>query len=275
MNIDRGDSITDLPEADEIFRRYLRSEGVHYIKRLESAASTDVDLRNIEPLSASMGTLAAAYGRMSQDKLNSLSIFNMTEFGLPGSAVPSLALVVSKLDIEIRMKRKEIPLDSFEPSYETYDDDFEDLSSPEKSDTTTVVSDLETDKVVTSKPPKVSRDPSNDGRVPTKGVTRKTSPSRTRDREWISRGNWTLGEKIGSGSFGEVFKGLNNSGKLFAVKRMRIPDGRSEELLNLANEIDLMRNMSHPNIVSYIGTKVIVICTHIFKISALIFPIDM
>ncbi|CAM9099008.1 unnamed protein product, partial [Ectocarpus fasciculatus] len=66
-----------------------------------------------------------------------------------------------------------------------------------------------------------------------------------------------MGDKIGSGAFGEVFQGLNSrNGQLFAVKRLKIVPGQAAELENLANEIDLMRTLVHPNIVQYIGTKV-------------------
>ena len=138
-----------------------------------------------------------------------------------------------------------------ENTYESYDDDFEEMSSPEKSESA-LSTELDGDGPTKGKPPVAA------GAPPRQAVKRRSnSPSRSRDREWIAKGSWTIGEKIGCGSFGEVFKGLNNhDGKIFAVKRLRITAERSEELLNLANEVDLMRNMSHPNIVSYIGTKV-------------------
>jgi serine/threonine protein kinase len=80
--------------------------------------------------------------------------------------------------------------------------------------------------------------------------------SKAKDKTWIAKGNWRIGEKIGSGSFGEVFQGLNGYGKLFAVKRLALAGGKMADLENLVSEIELMRSLSHPNIVEYIGTKV-------------------
>ena len=75
---------------------------------------------------------------------------------------------------------------------------------------------------------------------------------------WIAEGRWKLGEQIGSGSFGEVFQGMDDKGKLFAVKRLKIP-GHSNEILNLVEEIELMRKLRHQNIVEYLGANVSII----------------
>jgi mitogen-activated protein kinase kinase kinase 1 len=63
-----------------------------------------------------------------------------------------------------------------------------------------------------------------------------------------------LGEKIGSGSFGDVFQGLSDEGKLFAVKRLSMSN--TKEVENLTSEIELMQTLSHTNIVRYLGFKV-------------------
>ena len=82
---------------------------------------------------------------------------------------------------------------------------------------------------------------------------RKSSKS---SMNWIANNQWRLGEKIGSGSFGEVFQGLNESnGKLFAVKRLNV-QGKPEEMRSLIHEIQLMRELSHEHIVEYLGAKV-------------------
>jgi hypothetical protein len=75
-----------------------------------------------------------------------------------------------------------------------------------------------------------------------------------RQAGWIKRGEWRIGSKIGSGSFGDVYQGMSDDGHLFAVKKMNIvPD---KEISNLASEIELMRVLDHPNIVKYLGVKV-------------------
>eukprot|EP01034_Spumella_vulgaris_P022062 gene22062-28157_t len=81
------------------------------------------------------------------------------------------------------------------------------------------------------------------------------STSRGKTASWIANKEWRMGEKIGSGSFGEVFQGMNNKGKLFAVKRMNMLD-KSSEVDGLLSEIQLMRGFSHIHIVAYLGAWV-------------------
>ena len=72
---------------------------------------------------------------------------------------------------------------------------------------------------------------------------------------WIRERQWSLGDKIGSGSFGEVYQGMNHQGRLFAVKQLHIA-GQRNVVDELANEIQLMRDYAHPNIVGYLGAEV-------------------
>jgi len=68
---------------------------------------------------------------------------------------------------------------------------------------------------------------------------------------------WKRGEMLGQGAFGVVYLGLNiDSGELMAVKQMAIDEVSSRELSSLENEINLLRNLGHQNIVRYIGTEV-------------------
>jgi hypothetical protein len=67
---------------------------------------------------------------------------------------------------------------------------------------------------------------------------------------------WKRGEMLGQGAFGVVYLGLNvDSGELMAVKQMATEDVSKRELSSLENEIHLLRNLRHPNIVRYIGTE--------------------
>ncbi|CAB1099034.1 unnamed protein product [Ectocarpus sp. CCAP 1310/34] len=67
--------------------------------------------------------------------------------------------------------------------------------------------------------------------------------------------HWKRGEQIGMGSFGKVFKGLNEStGQLFAVKQISLRGGLREEISTLEAEIDLMKDLDHRHIVRYCGT---------------------
>lgn len=79
----------------------------------------------------------------------------------------------------------------------------------------------------------------------------------------IRKGKWTLGSRIGQGSFGVVHVGMNQiTGNLLAVKSLNITSsagsssGSHDDLLNdLRREIDLMKSFNHPNIVRYLGCE--------------------
>jgi len=73
---------------------------------------------------------------------------------------------------------------------------------------------------------------------------------------------WIRGALIGQGSFGSVYLGMNRtSGELMAVKQVELPshDVQGEQrkqsmLIALQREIALLRDLTHENIVHYIGT---------------------
>lgn len=71
----------------------------------------------------------------------------------------------------------------------------------------------------------------------------------------VKTGQWKLGHEIGKGSFGTVHIGLNEeNGDLIAVKVLSLSDADTAE--PLYREIELMRQLKHPNIVSYLGAEV-------------------
>ncbi|EEF45362.1 mitogen activated protein kinase kinase kinase 3, mapkkk3, mekk3, putative [Ricinus communis] len=72
---------------------------------------------------------------------------------------------------------------------------------------------------------------------------------------------WRKGELIGCGAFGRVYMGMNlDSGELLAVKQVLIAaNSASKEktqasILELEEEVKLLKNLTHPNIVRYLGT---------------------
>ncbi|KAI3775189.1 hypothetical protein L1987_49758 [Smallanthus sonchifolius] len=68
-----------------------------------------------------------------------------------------------------------------------------------------------------------------------------------RKEEAGSQIRWRKGELIGCGAFGRVYMGMNlDSGELLAVKQAHIRE--------LEEEVKLLKNLSHPNIVRYLGT---------------------
>ncbi|CAK7340721.1 unnamed protein product [Dovyalis caffra] len=69
------------------------------------------------------------------------------------------------------------------------------------------------------------------------------------------------GELIGCGAFGHVYMGMNlDSGELLAIKQVSIAaNGATREraqahVRELEEEVKLLQNLSHPNIVRYLGT---------------------
>lgn len=71
---------------------------------------------------------------------------------------------------------------------------------------------------------------------------------------------WIKGALIGAGSFGKVYLGMDAvNGLLMAVKQVELPTGsapneeRKKSMLSaLEREIDLLKDLSHPNIVQYL-----------------------
>ncbi|XP_014524160.1 mitogen-activated protein kinase kinase kinase NPK1 [Vigna radiata var. radiata] len=72
---------------------------------------------------------------------------------------------------------------------------------------------------------------------------------------------WRKGELIGSGAFGHVYMGMNlDSGELIAIKQVLIAPGSAYKentqanIRELEEEVKLLKNLKHPNIVRYLGT---------------------
>lgn len=75
--------------------------------------------------------------------------------------------------------------------------------------------------------------------------------------------NWLKGARIGSGSFGTVYLGMNPlTGELLAVKQVSIPDKNSaysslqkSVIEALQHEMTLLKSLNHENIVRYLGSS--------------------
>jgi serine/threonine protein kinase len=66
-------------------------------------------------------------------------------------------------------------------------------------------------------------------------------------------GIYRLGQVIGKGAAGTVYKAINTqTGEFVAIKQ--IPASNSKEIDNIADEISLLQSLKHPNIVKYIAT---------------------
>ncbi|KAJ6903427.1 mitogen-activated protein kinase kinase kinase NPK1-like isoform X4 [Populus alba x Populus x berolinensis] len=83
-------------------------------------------------------------------------------------------------------------------------------------------------------------------------------PSKKEDAPLI---RWRKGELIGCGAFGRVYMGMNlDSGELLAIKQVSIAASSASKektqahIRELEEEVKLLKNLSHPNIVRYLGT---------------------
>lgn len=65
---------------------------------------------------------------------------------------------------------------------------------------------------------------------------------------------YQLGNCIGRGQFGSVYRALNlNSGRMVAVKRIKLEGRSDEEVDDLMGEVDLLKSLTHPSVVKYEG----------------------
>ena len=63
-----------------------------------------------------------------------------------------------------------------------------------------------------------------------------------------------LGNCIGRGQFGSVYRALNlNTGQMVAVKRIRLEGLSEDDVKQLMQEVDMLKSLSHPGIVKYEG----------------------
>ncbi|KAK2805354.1 hypothetical protein FQN51_000180 [Onygenales sp. PD_10] len=80
----------------------------------------------------------------------------------------------------------------------------------------------------------------------------KTSKSTAKDVAELT--DFQLGDCLGKGAFGSVYRALNwGTGETVAVKQIRLVDLPKSELRVIMQEIDLLKNLDHPNIVKYHG----------------------
>ena len=82
----------------------------------------------------------------------------------------------------------------------------------------------------------------------------KKETSTTRAQDVAELKDYQLGDCVGRGAFGSVFRALNmGTGETVAVKQVKLADLPKSELRVITLEIDLLKNLDHPNIVKYQG----------------------
>ena len=89
---------------------------------------------------------------------------------------------------------------------------------------------------------------------PSLSPVRKEEKEKTKAQDVAELKDYQLGDCLGKGAFGSVYRALNwGTGETVAVKQIKLADLPKSELRVIMLEIDLLKNLDHPNIVKYQG----------------------
>ncbi|ODQ64325.1 hypothetical protein NADFUDRAFT_67070 [Nadsonia fulvescens var. elongata DSM 6958] len=81
-----------------------------------------------------------------------------------------------------------------------------------------------------------------------------STPRQKLRRSTPALNNYSLGDRLGKGAFATVYRALNlSTGETVAVKQSNLADVRTSDLAAIMQEIDLLKNLHHSNIVKYHG----------------------
>ncbi|KAF8955254.1 hypothetical protein BDZ97DRAFT_1674389 [Flammula alnicola] len=85
--------------------------------------------------------------------------------------------------------------------------------------------------------------------------SRPSSTSAPKPGSSKSLNDYQLGDSLGKGAFGQVYRASLNwaTGETVAVKEIQLSNIPKGELPEIMSEIDLLKNLNHPNIVKYKG----------------------
>lgn len=100
--------------------------------------------------------------------------------------------------------------------------------------------------------------PVNDPSASAKGGRAPQSPVKKEDKskalDTAELKDYQLGDCLGKGAFGSVYRALNwGTGETVAIKQIKLANLPKSELRVIMLEIDLLKNLDHPNIVKYHG----------------------
>eukprot|EP01065_Artemidia_motanka_P021667 TRINITY_DN25900_c0_g1_i1.p1 TRINITY_DN25900_c0_g1~~TRINITY_DN25900_c0_g1_i1.p1 ORF type:complete len:1368 (+),score=256.78 TRINITY_DN25900_c0_g1_i1:56-4105(+) len=87
--------------------------------------------------------------------------------------------------------------------------------------------------------------------------------------ETIDRRRWQRSDRLlGTGSFGEVWMGMSDTGDFVAIKALPLPREATETVMNVIREVALMSRIRHDNVVSYVssgleGNSIIIVMEYV------------
>lgn len=280
---DIEDNAMDVDEVNACFRRGILQEGTMFLERVEKQAMDDRVINNERDL-------IRVFDKLSHkvDRGNDIEVLKEFEkFGLGSDVILKMGkILISAHNTTPRSpKKKSLKKNASERYYD--DEDFEDYDDEDFEDFEPYEDGKEDEKddgpyktessINVSKYPKYTEEePYVQKRSHTAPATVAASSAQFASRDspkvgasmytskfktlsWLKKGQWRAGEKIGSGSFGEVFQGMTDGGMLFAVKCLNFSQNM-KEIAALIKEIELMQTLCHPNIVQYLGANVSIMC---------------
>ncbi|KAK2764027.1 hypothetical protein FQN54_009646 [Arachnomyces sp. PD_36] len=107
---------------------------------------------------------------------------------------------------------------------------------------------------LTPSQPSSASSKSRASRMGTSPTKREEKGSKSGAKDISELKDYQLGDCLGKGAFGSVYRALNwGTGETVAVKQIRLADLPKSELRVIMLEIDLLKNLDHPNIVKYHG----------------------
>jgi mitogen-activated protein kinase kinase kinase len=156
---------------------------------------------------------------------------------LPGKRMSVASVVSAAVAKRESFQPKEVPVDEEEVDEDEYEDEDEDEEEEEEE----------------------GEEEEEDGEIEDDTPEKVTSNAGNRSIKWIR------GALIGSGSFGNVYLGMDaQRGLLMAVKQVELKgssysEERKRSMLNaLEREIELLKTLQHENIVQYLGKELYV-----------------
>ena len=270
MDDDIEDLAIDMDEVNDCFERGVITEGAAFLERVEKLILSDPKLDKDER------QIIRAFDNINRKVRKGKEVQILSEFevfGFNSETLLRMGTIVVKCSPKVPGDDTHRKISETSGGEDIYDNDFEEYDSSEFEDTDErrpgnvypTYAEQEPARVVRSKTAPERQGGGGVGvsarpvgaalpsMVSPAGLNARMS-TRFKTTTWIQKGQWRLGEKIGSGSFGEVFQGMSDDGFLFAVKRLNIVN--SKEIVNLTSEIELMQSLSQENIVKYLGAKV-------------------